>query len=476
MDAELDAQGLCRSPAVDALSRLSAAVDGLAQVMDDGGADHLDDASLVALMQHLERCRNRLSIVDHRLIAAGERGGLPSVLGQPSMRQVLVQLLRLSPGEASRRVTATEACGERITALGEVLAPVRPVLAAAQRAGLVSSEQVQIVASALAKVDRPGIDRGDVEAGERLLCDFAVTFGAKDLRQLAERTVDAMDPDGTLPDEQLSLDRRHLTVRQCRDGMYAGDFRMTGAAGAKLISLLQPLSQPQIDNVPGPDGVLRREVDGRSYGQRAHDALEDMCDRLLRTGQLSGVSGTPATVIVTVKVEDLIDRVGYGTTSDGTLIPVPQLLKLASEAEIVPAVVDSAGAVLNLGRTRRIATTAQTHALIARDHGCSFPGCDRAPEWCERHHIVEWINGGPTDLDNLTLLCRFHHHNYASRGWRCQLNADRLPEWIPPRWLDRQQRPLINSRIAAQLHAWRQRRARPGARARSGGDLVGAVP
>ena len=92
---------------------------------------------------------------------------------------------------------------------------------------------------------------------------------------------------------------------------------------------------------------------------------------------------------------------------------------------------------LRLGRMRRIATLGQTAALIARDHGCSFPGCDTAPEWCERHHIRPWSEGGLTDLDNLTLLCPYHHHNFASRGWHCQINPDGLPEWRPPNWVDR---------------------------------------
>lgn len=243
--------------------------------------------------------------------------------------------------------------------------------------------------------------------------------------------------------------------------MYAGDFRLTGPVGAKLLAVLQPLARPRVACIDGTDLKSAHEVDGRTFGQRSHDALEEVCDRVLQAGDVVGVGGTPATVIVTVTLEDLLDRLGYGTTSDGVMIPVAEVLRLADEAEVVPAVMNRAGSVLSLGRTRRIASVAQTHALVARDHGCSFPGCDRPPEWCERHHIKEWVDGGATDLDNLTLLCRYHHHNFAARGWRCQLNADGLPEWLPPRWLDRERRPLLNSRIAGQLQSWRRRRVRP---------------
>ena len=198
--------------------------------------------------------------------------------------------------------------------------------------------------------------------------------------------------------------------------------RLTGALGAKLQAVLGPLAKPRVNTTTGPDGRLIEEPDLRHYGQRMHDALEDVCDRLLRSDTIPESGGTPATVIVTIGLDDLLARTGYGTTSDGTLIPTEQVLRMANQADIIPAVLTRTGAVLDLGRTRRIASPSQTLALYARDAGCSFPGCDRAPEWCERHHIIPWIEGGETNLNNLTLLCRYHHHNFTSRGWTGQIN------------------------------------------------------
>jgi hypothetical protein len=126
------------------------------------------------------------------------------------------------------------------------------------------------------------------------------------------------------------------------------------------------------------------------------------------------------------------------------------VLKLANQSDILPTVLSTTGAVLEMGHSRRVATATQTMALIARDSGCSFPGCDHPPEVCERHHITEWVDGGLTNLDNLTLLCRFHHHNFASRGWTCTINRDGLPEWTPRWWIDPERKPIINSRIIAQ--------------------------
>jgi HNH endonuclease len=66
---------------------------------------------------------------------------------------------------------------------------------------------------------------------------------------------------------------------------------------------------------------------------------------------------------------------------------------------------------------------AQRRALTHRDGGCVFPGCDRPEAWCDAHHLVHWTRGGPTDLDNLALLCRRHHVTVHEGGWRIARDA-----------------------------------------------------
>ena len=190
-----------------------------------------------------------------------------------------------------------------------------------------------------------------------------------------------------------------------------------------------------------------------------HDALEDVCDRLLRTDTaVPDAGGTPATVVITLDLADLPDKTGYAVASDGTLISTEKALDLADQADVYFAVVNAMGVPLHLGRSRRIATRSQTIALIARDRGCSFPGCDTAPEWTERHHVIPWSEGGATDLDNLTLVCGYHHHNFLSTGWDCEINPDGLPEWRPPWHVDRERKPMINNRIRSAFAAASSRR------------------
>ncbi len=161
--------------------------------------------------------------------------------------------------------------------------------------------------------------------------------------------------------------------------------------------------------------------DEREPKQRFHDGLVEGCRRLLVAKDVPGEGGVPATVIAIVPLADLTDQVGTARTQYGTELSIADLLKVAGEAMVVPVVVDDAGAPLHVGRSRRFATKAQTYALIARDKGCSFPECDHPPPWTQRHHIRAWLDGGPTDIDNLTLLCPYHHANFAALGWECRL-------------------------------------------------------
>jgi hypothetical protein len=450
-----------------AATPLQAAMDGfgtalshLIKVVEDGALRDLGAVGMVSFLQEFEAVRNTMPVVDRAVIEHGIEQGAAPALCQPNMARVLASGLRVSAAEAGRRVRAAEHLADRRSMVGEPLAPVRPHLARAQRDGLITPEQVAVIDDALRKVDRPCFDPAQVEGGEQILAEAAQALGPADLRELAQRVVDGIDPDGVLPDEETQRRRRYLHFRRQRDGSVRGEFRLTPQAGAKFEAMLGPLAPPKTTRcVAGegdPEGAPASRIvepDDRTRGQRLHDALEDVCDRMLRSDQLPESGGTPATVFVHIDIDRLLDRTGVGHYADGTPVRARTVAEMADGAEIAWCLKDAKGAVLDLGRTRRIATHALTLALIARDGGCSFPGCDTAPEWSERHHIVPWLAGGPTSLDNLTLLCAYHHHNFLQRGWDCRLNEERLPVWIPPKWIDRLRRPILNARI--RVRRWR---------------------
>ena len=80
-------------------------------------------------------------------------------------------------------------------------------------------------------------------------------------------------------------------------------------------------------------------------------------------------------------------------------------------------VLGSVRGIHGYGTLHRIFTEGQRLALAARDHGCSFPGCTVSPAWCQAHHVVPFAEGGPTCVDNGTLLCGAHHREFQRLGY-----------------------------------------------------------
>ena len=437
-----------RSAMDEALDRFDSALTDVITTIESGGLDQLATEEKVAVWQRFETIRNKLPLVDHRLIAHAEASGLPASYCSATMMRFLMRAFQLSRAEAASRVRAAAALSPRISMLGERLEAQLPKVAALQAGGVVTVEKVTIVERAMATLARPGLDAEAVNTAEQLLADYAPVLEPTELKRFAMRVVDAADPDGAEPvDDQLQQDRRYVELRQRRDGMWQLRGTLTNTVGAQLTAILDPLAKPRNSAIEDENGKLTQLPDERPYVQRLHDGLDEACGRLLKSKDQPSVAGVPASVIVTIDVEDLLAKAGLAETADGSQLTSDQLLRIADEAEIWPTITNRNGVPLALGRSQRLASKGQTMALIARDAGCSFPGCTHSASWCERHHIVDWIVGGLTDLNNLTLLCRYHHTHFLQKGWSCRINADGLPEWIPPRWVDHDQRPQINARI-----------------------------
>jgi hypothetical protein len=130
-----------RSQLDEALNILDTVLNGLVDTIEGGGLDQLSTGEKISFWRRFESFRNRLPLIDHRLIANAEATDLAGQRCFSSLARLLTGTL-LSPGEAASRVRAAAAVGPRTSELGEALDPVLPQLAAAQRAGQMSTEQM----------------------------------------------------------------------------------------------------------------------------------------------------------------------------------------------------------------------------------------------------------------------------------------------------------------------------------------------
>ena len=169
------------------------------------------------------------------------------------------------------------------------------------------------------------------------------------------------------------------------------------------------------------------------------------CELASRTGRLPRNGGVKPTVIVTVALDELRDRLGDAATTFAGPVPAAQIRQLACDANLIPAVLGSNSAVLDLGQQERLVSGDLRRALIARDGGCTFPTCDAPSTWCEGHHLIHWADGGPTSLENTVLLCRPHHTLTHQSEWEIRIR-DGHAYLIPPRQIDPTRTPRRNTR------------------------------
>ena len=186
--------------------------------------------------------------------------------------------------------------------------------------------------------------------------------------------------------------------------------------------------------------------------QRMADALADL---LCRPGS-GKKSKTPRTDLLLIAHYDTGEqKIRDATLADGTPVPVALFQDMACQGKVVPAIFNTKGQPLWVGMGKRLATPAQRLALIARDRRCV--GCGADPAWCQAHHVIPWEAEGPTNIDNLCLLCSRCHHQVHDEGWQIRQTPTGKHVLQPP---SSRHRPPLPTKTPNRRR--RQRKRSPG--------------
>jgi hypothetical protein len=162
--------------------------------------------------------------------------------------------------------------------------------------------------------------------------------------------------------------------------------------------------------------------DERSRPQRLADALVQLADIHLGCGTLPLLRGIKPHVAMTVGLADAVDPSMGPAVADlgfGGLISAARARQIACDADVTRLVLDPDGLPLDVGRTQRLVPPHLRKAVEHRDRHCVFAACDAPTHWCEVHHLLAWLLGGQTSLDNSALLCE-RHHTQAHHGFRVE--------------------------------------------------------
>ncbi|BBY57575.1 HNH endonuclease signature motif containing protein [Mycolicibacterium sarraceniae] len=417
------------------MSSVLAALDALDTAVELVSAADIEELAAperFAVLERMETAQRRLTAVSHAGVARLER-----FEGCPPIPIMLADVLRISRKEANRRIRNAEQLAPRTTLTGELLPPVLPKTATAWHDGLLDGEHLRVIQKFFR--DLPDhVPPVEVEKAEQSLAQHAVNLRPDQLEKLAHRLALHLNPDGTFSDEDRARKRGFLWCGgQQVDGMSVGrlvaDPELRSMLDAWFAKFAAPGMCNPADQTPTTtptEDVAQR--DGRSHGQRQHDALTALVRGQLGDPKLGQHNGLPVTVIVTATLQDLQAKTGHAVTASGTLLPVPDVIRMATHAYHYLALFNGVnGQPLWLGRTKRIASPDQRIMLYAKDRGCTRPGCDAPGYRCEVHHVDEWAKGGLTNIDTLTLACP-PDHRLLEQGWKTRKLANGDTEWIPP--------------------------------------------
>ena len=282
-----------------------------------------------------------------------------------------------------------------------------PELAAAFAAGDTSRAHVEVVARAYTRSRAAECDQHQAALAV-LACNATPT----ELHIAVTRITDTIDGDGGAANDDDIYEKRKLHSSKTMDGVRGSWFLDREGGETVNAALDAQMETAHIDDDP------------RTPAQRRADALVDICRFSLTFGEHPPSAtkrrrGVPnALAIVDIRMleqtnaEFVADiRAEYAT---GGRLSQATIERLLCECDVSRVVMDGPSEILDLGRSTRTPSDKQFKALIVRDGHCQAKGCKVPWQFCQPHHINWWSHDGPTDLENLELLC-WHHHRQAHK-------------------------------------------------------------
>ena len=247
---------------------------------------------------------------------------------------------------------------------------------------------------------------------ERVLVEKAKANSPGKFFYICHHARHAFDPKSYAAEQAEQVEQRRLKLSTWTDGSLLISGQLDPVGGAAFLTRLAPLARRSGAH------------DYRDQEQRNADALVE----------LASGGGSQAQIQVTSSLETLLALAGAPAAEMEHSLPVSSktIERLACDSSIARVLLNSESLVIDVGRAKRVVSEPGRRALAARDGHCRWPECDRPASRSAAHHMVHWIHGGSTDLDNLILLCHRHHWMVHEGKWQIVRGADGRILTVPP--------------------------------------------
>jgi hypothetical protein len=244
-------------------------------------------------------------------------------------------------------------------------------------------------------------------------------------------------------EEVVEADKtRYLNYWWFDDGKRLGlDGSLPADQGAVVAKALDRMAGRMPDIV---DDDEERPVFDDTLEARRADALVALCSQ----GVAQDADPDRATVVVHADLHALAGDERSWELEGGPIVHPETGRRLSCDARLQVVLEDGDGHAVGIGRTSRTVPPWLARQLRHRDGGCTFWGCEQR-WWLHAHHIWHWGLGGPTDLDNLVLVCNFHHKLLHEYGWGVELDSNGTTRWFRPDGRELERSPPVAQRVVA---------------------------
>lgn len=306
--------------------------------------------------------------------------------------------LTSTTGESPGAVRATLHLADRIQRM--------PIVKERFADGLLAESALRLLADAW------HVDIADAFArDEEMLTGWAMTLAHRDFKMVLQTWRLHADPDGAERTAQEQFESRSLHLSELLDGMG----RLDGLLDPEGLRIVQEAIRAL---------AQRADDDERTAAQRRADALVAMAKQALAEFEPTlGAKRSRPKVVTTIAYDDLVAATNGGTldTNAGrTTLTAQAVRRIACDAGIHRLITGPDSTILDYGRQTRTVSDTQFDVLALRDHGCRILGCPIPPGGCDAHHSIHWADDGNTDLDDLVLVCWYHHHWLHEQHWSIQ--------------------------------------------------------
>lgn len=407
------------------ITQITRSLSGLVEAMREPAA--VDFNEVREGFESLEAAMNQKAAIDAAFAWLAHSFDAGRLVGATQTTEYLIEKLGLSRSEAISRLQQGKALFDPVAEPARVQPEPeetkeerdartaeekrrREAAEAAQKRAREATENASAAKRAMIERELKNLSEhaspGPHELREQALKRSKIS-GYSELRQWLRQEIKranatAIKPDGK-KDPFAAHKKRHITFTdQDSEGGVGFHGYLPAAQAAALKSALS--YNAITDSNP-------EQKDNRSVAQRRADKLFAIVTA--HSAEKEVTRGGIGSVIISATLDQLneCDLDTEFDTNTGVLLTPLDMLALGEAACDYLVVHSDDGHLLNLGRGKRTANFAQRIALFAQELCCSHPGCHRPIDECQAHHLIAWLLGGNTDIENLTLLCFIHHRN-----------------------------------------------------------------